>query len=180
MKHILLLIFTLWTAAAGAQSIDSLDARIGFRDMYFGNLYDLQNMPEFILTKTPDKMMLIPGTTTVRYRQEDQLQFGAVKADRIYYMFKDSILLGYAVVFDGADPAGYIKGVLQQLYGTNTATLDEAATVQPALVWTGTHNECVLRVIKDGAKKKTVVTYTNTPAQAAVDKDLFPKQHDGF
>ena len=115
------------------------------------------------------------------YKENDIFSIGDLKAKTIYYIFCDSIFVGYNIVFNSVNDYPNVSNILHGLYGnhTNSETIYGYESLPPKITWEGNVNTCTLMLFPkvSGLGYKTCVGFLN---KVANNKSFKINNSNGF
>jgi len=168
MKNLLLIIFIFTFSTKGfSQNLDSLDSKTSFREFKYGEHYTPSSMSNMV--ESPLISTFMPNSKQkFYYKENDNFEIGTLKAKTIYYIFCDSIFVGYNIIFNSVNDYSNVSNILHGLYGnhTNSEILYGYASLPPKITWEGNINTCTLMLFPktSGFGYKTYVGFLNKTA----------------
>lgn len=178
MKKLLLILLILNLSKSFSQNLDSLDSKSSFREFKYGEHYN----PASNMIQSPLMSTFMPNSKQkFYYKENDIFSIGDLKAKTIYYIFCDSIFVGYEIVFNSVYDYENVSNILHGLYGnhTNSDVIYGYTSLPPKITWEGSINACTLMLVPkaSGLGYKTFVGFLN---KVANNKSLKINNSNGF
>lgn len=150
-----------------SQNLDSLDSKTEFRGFVFGEIYNPDQIDE--LTESPMMSTFAPKSKQKYYfKKNDNLNFGSLKANTVYYIFVNNIFVGYNIIFKKNSDLTNVTSIISGLYGPylrkenlNAYTSYDSV---PITTWEGSINTCNIMALNTGFGVQTWVGFLNKPA----------------
>ena len=168
MKKVLFwlgLVILLPTAKAGAQTIDRLDERNGFKDLILGS--NVGNYPHLVFARAHEDQAGIPNGKIFSAKEGYYKQIGTVSIDDIEVTVYGDQILGISVK-TSKDP-NLLKG-LRRAFGKESQTLGSTS-----FVWKTDKMSLVFRSI---SKSQLELYYDSIAVREAIKEDKDQKVQD--